>query len=128
MFLPTRPNLIDPFVTNRAAIHSGYGSEFGNGACTNHNSNRTWSQGYHFTAKGWDAPDHTYTVSHFMIAGAWDPPVCSGQPASMAVITHEYLHQFGLADLYDQDKDEKSVSIGGLGRFCLMSSVFGWTR
>lgn len=34
----------------------------------------------------------------------------------------------GLIDVYDQDKDEERIYVGGVGRFCIMASLYGWNR
>lgn len=55
------------------------------------------------------------------------------------------MHGFGLVDLYDNDKDEDPLALGGVGKFGLMSksarptcvsnsptfatgNIYGWTR
>jgi M6 family metalloprotease-like protein len=114
-------------------IHSGMGAEFGDPptkrtGCDAPARDRIWSQGIASTVNGWNSADYAYTVSPFVLAGAFDPEVCSNNPANMGVITHEYMHGFDLPDLYDQDKDDGGIFIGGTGKFCLMSSDFGWGR
>lgn len=118
---------LDHFV----AIHSGYGAELGNpsdGCDLNKEQDRIWSQGTLLTTDGWQSPDFAYTVSHYVLAGAFDPGFCEGKPANMAIFTHEYMHGFGLIDLYDQDIDEAPINVGGTGNLCIMSGLFGWTR
>jgi bacillopeptidase F (M6 metalloprotease family) len=113
---------------------SGYGAELGDpnkpelAGCVPPATDRIWSQGIGFTAGGWNSIDFAYTVSPFILAGAYDPVVCDNKPANMGVIAHEYMHGFGLIDVYDQDKDEAPIFIGGLGRFCSMSALYGWNR
>jgi immune inhibitor A len=46
----------------------------------------------------------------------------------LGTIQHEYLHGFGLYDLYDQDIDDAKIAIGGTGRFDIMSNAMGWDR
>lgn len=47
----------------------------------------------------------------------------------MGIFTHEFMHGFGLSDLYDQDLDEEGLAnLGGLGLFDTMSSTWGWNR
>ena len=94
----------------------------------NKQEDRIWSQGTPASPGGWNSPDYAYAVTTYVTAGAFDPNLCSGKPANMGIITHEYMHGFGLFDLYDQDLDEPDINIGGTGRFCLMSSSFGWKR
>lgn len=69
-------------------------------------TDRIWSQGIGFTGRGWQSFDYAYQVSPFILAGAYDPVVCTNKPASMAIITHEYMHGLALIDVYDQDSDE----------------------
>jgi hypothetical protein len=40
----------------------------------------------------------------------------------------EYIHGFGALDLYDQDRDEPSIKVGGTGKFDVMSNLLGWKR
>ena len=48
--------------------------------------------------------------------------------SSFRTVIHEYMHGFGLLDLYDQDKDEDPIKLGGVGKFGIMSNIFGWRR
>jgi hypothetical protein len=69
-------------------------------------------------------------VSGIAFASALGNPVCDGdklappEPAGMGIIAHEYLHTFGLIDVYDQDEDEPIETMGGLSRFdmCVLSN------
>jgi M6 family metalloprotease-like protein len=115
------------------AVHSGYGAEFGpplgtEGCFIPSEKDRVWSKGYPAALSGWQSPDYLYTVSNYAFAGALDPPFCAFKPANMGVLTHEYMHGFGLIDLYDQDADEETIYLGGVGRYDIMSSTWGWNR
>jgi M6 family metalloprotease-like protein len=123
-------------INHLVVIHSGYAAEHGpaNPCLANEPpNNRIWSQGTASSPEGWLSPDY-YQVNGFAIASAFQIPMCDGNNvnadfASMGVIQHEYLHGFGLYDMYDQDKDEaEKVAIGGLGRFDIMSNALGWDR
>jgi hypothetical protein len=121
---------LDGYVTdwgilnNVVVIHSGYGAELGPSPCLKHEppEQRIWSVGAGVSTEGWLSKDY-YSVNGIAFASAVKPPKCEGdkelpaRPANMGVITHEYLHTFGLIDLYDQDGDEKPIPLGGTGRF-----------
>jgi M6 family metalloprotease-like protein len=113
---------------------SGYGAELGDprspelAGCVPPAKDRIWSQGIGFTARGWQSIDFDYQVSPFVIAGAYDPAVCESKPTNMAIIAHEYMHGLGVVDVYDQDRDEGRIYIGGVGRFCIMANLYGWNR
>jgi M6 family metalloprotease-like protein len=114
-------------------IHSGYGAEYGdpvgNEGCTlNTEKDRLWSRGLPASLYGWQSPDGFYSVSNYAYAGAFDPPFCEFKPANMGILTHEFMHGFNLIDLYDQDVDEAPIYLGGLGRYDIMSSTWGWNR
>lgn len=111
-------------------IHSGYSAELGEppeGCALNPKSNRIWSQGSATTPNnGWVSPDGAYTVSSFGMTGAFDEGLCQGKPAEMGVIVHEFLHEFGLPEMYDEDYEEAPIPLGGIGKFSIMSNIYGW--
>jgi M6 family metalloprotease-like protein len=123
-------------INHLVVIHSGYAAESGpKNPCLSNEppNNRIWSQGTASSPEGWQSPDF-YQVNGFAIGSAFQPPSCNGNDVQaeflhMGVIQHEYLHGFGLYDMYDQDKDESDkLAIGGLGRFDIMSNSAGWDQ
>jgi M6 family metalloprotease-like protein len=124
-------------INHLVVLHSGYAAEYGpKSPCLSNEppSNRIWSQGTASSPEGWQSPDF-YQVNGFAIGSAFQPPTCNGNEVqaeflNMGVIQHEYLHGFGLYDMYDQDTDgrEKPSALGGLGRFDIMSNSAGWNQ
>ena len=109
-------------------VHSGYPAELGDPkkGCTSNTFNRIWSQGFTSTAFGWRSSDYSYSVSNYMLVGAFTEGFCDGNPVEMGVIVHEYMLGLGLRDLYDQDAKEETILIGGAGKFGHMSNSYGW--
>jgi hypothetical protein len=75
------------------------------------------------------------------LASAFGEPRCNGteilgasdplsNTAGLGTILHEYLHGFGLVDMYDQDigGGDPKIPIGGTGRYDIMSNSHGWDR
>jgi M6 family metalloprotease-like protein len=122
-------------INHLVVIHSGYPAEDGPLACLSNEppQNRIWSQGTASSPEGWLSPDY-YQVNGYAIGSAFVTPSCNGNTIKanflgLGVIQHEYLHGFGLYDLYDIDKDEvEKIAIGGTGRFDIMSNALGWDR
>lgn len=109
-------------------IHSGYPADYGDptDGCTADSKDRIWSQGIAATANGWLSADTAYSVSTYALIGAFNGGLCEGNPVEMGLISHEYMHGFGLIDLYDRDEAEERLPIGGTGRFSIMSNLYGW--
>lgn len=116
-------------------IHSGYPAEEGVLSCLPNEppQNRIWSQGTASSPEGWLSTDY-YQVNGHAIGSAFIYSSCASGTIKadflkLGVIQHEYLHGFGLYDLYDVDKDEpQKIAIGGTGRFDIMSNALGWDR
>ena len=108
-------------------VHSGYPAELGNpnDGCTGDANNRIWSQGF-TSSSGWLSSDFSSSVSNYVLVGAFTEGFCDGNPVEMGVVVHEYMHGFGLLDLYDEDYEEETILIGGAGKFGLMSNSYGW--
>lgn len=115
---------LDHFVV----VHSGYPAEYGDpkDGCTNMAVNRIWSQGIQSTANGWMSTDGSFTVSTYLLVGAFAEGLCKANPVEMGVCSHEYMHGFGLIDLYDLDTNEPKIPLGGTGKFGIMSNLHGW--
>jgi M6 family metalloprotease-like protein len=114
-------------------VHSGYGAEFGDpigteGCTLNMEADRMWSRGYAASLMGWQSSDYVYTVSNYAYAGAFDPDFCDFVPANMGILAHEFMHGFNAIDMYDQDANDEPIYLGGLGRYDIMSSTWGWNR
>jgi M6 family metalloprotease-like protein len=111
-------------------INSGYPAEYGTppDGCTANEKDRIWSQGIPVTANGWLSSDGIYSVSSYLLVGAFNEGLCKGNPIEMGVISHEYMHGINanMIDLYDLDKAEDPIPIGGTGKFSIMSNLHGW--
>jgi hypothetical protein len=110
-------------------IHSGYGAESGNpGSDCNDSpsSNRIWSQGaIQGPSGGWTSKDF-FALTSFFVSSAYSPELCMETPGSAGSYIHEFLHGFGLIDIYDNDEDEEPISLGGTGSFDIMCNYYGW--
>ena len=106
-------------------VHSGDPAEAGvgpSGCDAGPPEQRIWSQGIGGSANGWTSSDFSYTVSNYLLVGAFYEPPCGNVPLELGVTAHEYMHGFGLIDLYDQDEKEEKIDLGGSGRFSIMSN------
>lgn len=119
-------------MNNVVVIHSGYGAELGPRKCIPHEppQKRIWSQGTGSSSDGWLSKDY-FQVNGIAFAPALEQPKCDGETeleadaAGMGIIVHEYLHTFGLIDMYDQDVDEKRIPLGGVARFDMYVPAIG---
>jgi M6 family metalloprotease-like protein len=113
--------VLDMFVV----VHSGDPAEsgIGSGDCNAAPpEQRIWSQGISGSANGWHSSDFSYQVSNYLLVGSFSEPACGGVPVELGVIAHEYMHGFGLIDMYDEDFEEEKIDLGGTGKFSIMSN------
>jgi M6 family metalloprotease-like protein len=111
-------------MNNVVVVHSGYGAELGPSPCLSNEppQQRIWSQGTAASTEGWTSKDF-FSVNGIAFASAVRSPKCDGdkevpaKPAGMGIIAHEFLHTFGLIDLYDKDPNDKRIPLGGTGRY-----------
>lgn len=111
-------------------LHSGAPAEQGSIDCGTNGKNpenRIWSRGATSPSDWNDTWESTQAGNQkklfgYVIASAFGTQ-CTGNPAEMGIITHEYMHMFGLPDLYDtSEADPKGLGIGG---FDIMSFPYG---
>lgn len=110
-------------------IHSGYAAEYGDPSSTckeNKAINRMWSQGATVSSDDqWQSKSY-FGITNFFVSSAYSSGLCQTIPAFMGAYVHEFLHDFGLKDLYDQDLDEAKINLGGVGSYDVMSNYHGW--
>lgn len=112
-------------------ITSGYPAELGDPnktLCPNENKaiNRLWSIGSSASGTTWQSKDF-YTFATYFFSGGLHTPFCNDTPATMNQFTHEYLHGFGLLDMYDTDTNgDDPILAGGTGAYDIMAYSWGW--
>ena len=109
-------------------ITNGYGAELGIPAAdcdVNSPYDRIWSQGFPNIGDGWMSSSGI-GLGAVAITSAFDDGLCESKPTEMGLILHEYIHGFGVPDLYDADVEEDAIPLGGTGKFCIMSNQYGW--
>jgi M6 family metalloprotease-like protein len=101
-------------------LHSGYAAELGGADCTTGATTFDRIQSF---AKGgpidsWESSSGIQLGS-YVIASAFRG-TCNSNIARLGVITHEFMHTFGLSDLYDLGGKLNSVGVGGLSGYDIM--------
>jgi immune inhibitor A len=118
----------DMVLDHLVVIHSSAGAELGDFANTcgaNTQMNRIWSQGGNGVNSPVTVNGGTMDVGGYVLSGAFSD-VCVDTPNRMGIPAHEYMHGFGLLDLYDQDYSEGVIEIGGAGNYDIMANTYGW--
>jgi M6 family metalloprotease-like protein len=101
-------------------LHSGYQAEVGNFDCYSgaNFTYRIWSHAITSAPNPWVSPSTGIKVDNYAICGG-HRGVCQNKHPYLGVITHEFLHLFGLPDL----NDNSGEWIGkGLGSWSIMSN------
>jgi immune inhibitor A len=110
-------------------VHSGFPAEVGyDASCTPDPADRIWSQGTSGINGGW-VGSQGIGVGGYVISGSWTQPLCTPTKTTMAIGTHEYMHGFGMNDLYDQGWDDPNPcpnAVCGVGHFDVMGFTYGW--
>lgn len=113
----------DGVIDSIVVLHSGYAAEIGGEDCYTNatTTNRIWSHTLATSTEQWISSDTSISSNGYAVAAAMRG-ACDNRTSRIGVITHEFLHTFGLPDLNDSSGDW----IGkGLGNFDIMSNPFG---
>mmetsp|Transcript_20771 Transcript_20771/g.30747 ORF Transcript_20771/g.30747 Transcript_20771/m.30747 type:complete len:592 (+) Transcript_20771:179-1954(+) len=103
--------------------HSGFPAEVGGWDCYTRrgHSQRIWSHAVSTDNDEWRSFDGKYKLGGYMVASALRG-TCGYQLARIGVPTHEFIHTWGIPDIYDTAGDW----IGsGCGHYDIMSSPYG---
>lgn len=100
-------------------LHSGYQAELGSTDCLGQKGeNRIWSHAILNNARPWTSPSKGITWDNYAV-GNGNRGRCGNRMSFVGIMTHEFLHLFGLADL----NDNSGNFIGwGLGYFSIMAN------
>jgi M6 family metalloprotease-like protein len=101
-------------------LHSGYQAEIGNFDCYSGATfqHRIWSHAILVPLNPWNSKLSSMSIDNYAVASALRG-ICDSKIARLGVIVHEFLHLFGLPDLYDVSGEY----IGhGLGHYSIMSN------
>jgi M6 family metalloprotease-like protein len=101
-------------------LHSGYQAEIGNLDCYSGATfqNRIWSHAILVPLNPWKSKLSSMSIDGYAVASALRG-ICDSKIARLGVIVHEFLHLFGLPDLYDVSGEY----IGhGIGHYSIMSN------
>lgn len=104
-------------------LHSGFPAEVGQWDCYNGrvSSQRIWSHAVSTYNDEWRSFDGKYKLGGYMVASALRG-TCGYKLARIGVPTHEFIHTWGIPDIYDTAGDW----IGnGCGHYDIMSSPYG---
>lgn len=105
------------------ALHSGYAAELKGEDCTTKRDyqSRIWSHAFASSFNTWTSSNGRYRVGGYVIASAYRDR-CGSEPARIGTMTHEFMHTFGLVDLYDG----QDAQVGrGIGAFDIMATPYG---
>lgn len=121
----------DGIMDHLVVLHSGYAAEHGTLACgqgsVESHLERIWSQGTSGLSSGWTSKSGTIRLGGFALTSAIGASaVCRDPPFDMGMTTHEICHGFGMQDLYDSDRDDPGIRIGGAGSYDIMANAYGW--
>jgi hypothetical protein len=98
--------------------HSGYAAEVGGAACDNRAfQDRIWSHASNHRGS-WRSRDG-YIFDSYMVSSALRGN-CGSRRANIGISTHEFIHTWGVPDLYDLNYNGK-----GIGLYDIMSNPFG---
>ena len=102
--------------------HSGYGAESGETDLYRTPwEQRIWAHAWATSGEEtWTSSDGSVSLSGYTVASALEGDAGT-QPATMGLTVHEYMHTFGLPDLYDL-KDPKEGF--GIGMYDIMASPY----
>ena len=105
------------------ALHSGYAAELKGEDCYTQRDyqSRIWSHAFASSFDAWTSADGRYRVGGYVLASAFRDR-CGSEPARIGTMTHEFMHTFGLVDLYDG----QDAQVGrGIGAFDIMATPYG---
>jgi M6 family metalloprotease-like protein len=104
-------------------MHSGFPAEIGGNDCSKNRApeQRIWSHNIGTFESGWISNDGKYTIGGYTVSSAVRG-LCGNDIARIGVLAHEFIHSWGIPDLYDTSGDW----IGnGVGVFDIMSNPYG---
>jgi M6 family metalloprotease-like protein len=110
----------DGYIDAMVLLHSGYQAEVGNVDCYTgaQGTQRIWSHAIANPSKRWTSPSSGIQTDNYAVGGGMRG-VCRNRIPTIGIITHEFLHNFGLPDL----NDNSGEYIGrGLGHYSIMSN------
>jgi M6 family metalloprotease-like protein len=104
-------------------MHSGFPAEIGGNDCVENRSpeQRIWSHAIGTFESGWTSNDGKYTLGGYTVSSAVRG-LCGSDISRIGVLAHEFVHSWGIPDLYDTSGEW----IGkGVGVFDIMSNPYG---
>ena len=113
----------DGVIDSLVLLHSGFPAEIGGIDCYTKRAHeeRIWAHAVGVFDSDWTSFDNKYRLGGYMVASALRG-TCGDQIARIGVMTHEFIHTWGIPDLYDTS----GLWIGkGVGSFDLMSNPYG---
>ena len=113
----------DGVIDALVVLHSGFAAEIGGFDCYNSRGpeQRIWAHSIGSSDDKWTSRDGRYTLGVYMFASALRG-TCGSDLARLGIITHEFVHTWGIPDIYDTAGDW----IGkGVGTFDIMSNPYG---
>jgi M6 family metalloprotease-like protein len=113
----------DGVIDSLVILHSGFPAEVGGIDCYKQRSpeQRIWSHAMGTVNNPWISSDGQYTIGGYTVASSLRG-ICGSDLARIGVMAHEFVHTWGIPDLYDMAGDW----IGkGIGTFDIMSNPYG---
>ena len=113
-------------------LHSGYSSELEGTDCNTGATTDNRIQSFAGSVLGspvqWISARTGYRLGTYVVASGLQG-TCGSTIAKIGVMTHEFLHTFGLPDLYDKEgKYNNNPALGGLAGFEIMANPGGQTN
>ena len=104
-------------------VHSGYGAETVTTDCFGQDFNdRIWAHAFSSTRRdSWTSKDGSVRINGYTMASALDGD-CGTVLGKIGLTCHEYMHTFGLEDLYD---GVDPLAAYGVGAFDIMADPYG---
>lgn len=111
----------DMVIDSVVLLHSGYAAELGGHDCYTHavEQDRIWSHAITTFANEWVSRSG-YQIASYSVASAMRG-TCHDRPSYIGVMTHEFIHSWGIPDLYDTTKSGGK----GIGTYDVMSNPYG---
>ena len=105
-----------------AVLHSGYAAEYGGSDCNTGATSLDRIQSFASSAtyNTWVSTSG-YSLGNFFITSGLEG-LCNFVPAKVGTMIHEFLHTFGLPDLYDKrgKYNNNPSSVGGIAGYDVM--------
>ncbi|KAI2496769.1 Immune inhibitor A peptidase M6 [Fragilaria crotonensis] len=113
----------DGVIDSLVVLHSGFPAEVGGIDCYKNRApeERIWSHAMGTINNPWTSKNGLYTLGGYTVASSLRG-ICGSDLARIGVMAHEFVHTWGIPDLYDTAGDW----IGkGIGTFDIMSNPYG---